>query len=215
MPSAFEASIGDDEKGFQAIDDHFGSSRKLQPDARNNQSQNCIMIACKNKAALWLQQFLEKVHPDETILDALDSNGKSALHYASQNGCLEAAKLLLESHSDQLKITSHNSHHNLTRVNLRDEKGLVPLHVASTNGHFEVVEYLCCIGANIYAQDQRKRTALHFASLSGHEKTVQLLLEKGANLEAQDKYGKTPLWVASLSGHEKMVQLLLEKGAKL
>ena len=149
MPEFIETGIKDDNDGYKILDEEFKGSRKVHPDARNRLSQNAIMIACKKGAAEWLGKFLENVVEDVNIFDAIDSTGKSALHYASENGCHEAVELLCQTgerkNEEQTRI--------LKRVNLSDEKGLVPLHLASANGRIEVVKYLCDRGANLEAQD--------------------------------------------------------------
>ena len=121
------------------MNEQFGSNRKVHPDARNRQSQNAIMIACKKGAAKWLSRFIEIVKEEATILDAIDSKGMSALHYACENGYLEAVQLLCQKGERQDEEKTHF----LKRVNLSDETGSVPLHCASTKGHLEVVNILC------------------------------------------------------------------------
>ena len=85
MPDCIEPAINDDSKGFQTLNDHFGENRRVHPDARNRQSQNVMMIACRKGEAKWLRKFMEIVDAEATILDAIDSKGMSALHYARVN----------------------------------------------------------------------------------------------------------------------------------
>ena len=56
------------------------------------------------------------------------------------------------------------------------------LHLASVQGHEEVINILLAHSCNINALDDDKRTALHFAAGGGHRSTVKLLLEKGMTL---------------------------------
>ena len=62
-----------------------------------------------------------------------DKDNRTALSYASENGCLEVVKLLVDSGAD---------------VNALNNYGRNPLSYASTNGHLEVVKYLSDKGAN-------------------------------------------------------------------
>ena len=52
--------------------------------------------------------------------------------------------------------------------------GWTALHIASRNGHFDMVRYLVEVAGASTAVDGR--TALHFASCEGHTKIVQYLL---------------------------------------
>ncbi|KAF9205759.1 hypothetical protein BGZ49_003560, partial [Haplosporangium sp. Z 27] len=66
------------------------------------------------------------------------------------------------------------------------EYGKTPLHMASANGHLDVVEYLISVispeAVNI--QNEQGNTALHWAATNGHAKVVEALISKGkANYE--------------------------------
>ena len=211
MPDCIEPAINDDSKGFQTLNDHFGENRRVHPDARNRQSQNVMMIACRKGEAKWLRKFMEIVDAEATILDAIDSKGMSALHYASQNGCLEAVELLCQ----KGERTDEEQTHIIKRVNLSNENGSVPLHCASKEGHLEVINYLYDSGARLAAQDDWERTALHWASNNGHLEVVKYLCERGANLEAQDGFNRTALHWASEKGHLEVVKYLCDRGANL
>lgn len=55
--------------------------------------------------------------------------------------------------------------------------GWTALHIASRNGHFDMVRYLVEVaGASVKNTAVDGRTALHFASCEGHTKIVQYLL---------------------------------------
>jgi hypothetical protein len=89
------------------------------------------------------------------------------------------------------------------------------LHVASSNGHAEVVYLLLQRNAdvNIRHTNHFKWTPLHFASRNGHAKVVPLLLEHGADINAQSTSHSAPLKFASGFGHLEVVRLLLAHGA--
>ena len=61
------------------------------------------------------------------------------------------------------------------------------LHLASLNGHTEIVKLLLQKGANIMCKDASKQTPLQKASLEGHVEIVQLLLKDC------EKYFQTPI----------------------
>ena len=122
------------------------------------------------------------------------------LHYASLNGHLEVAKLLLEKGAN---------------VNCQDDCKWTPLHYASESGHLEVAKLLLEKGANVICQDIRKLTPLHYASMKGHLEVVKLLLEKGANINSQNSHNDTPLYIAAFTGKKELVKLLLDNGCDI
>lgn len=72
-------------------------------------------------------------------------------------------------------------------VNSADDKGSTPLHLASSQGHLEVVKFLVDKGADIEAVNGRGFTPLQLASYGGHRQVVEFLLDKGANVNAKNK----------------------------
>ena len=92
------------------------------------------------------------------------------------------------------------------------DDGLTPWHLASQEGHVEVVRFLVEHGVDAAAQDQCGRTPLHRASERGHLGLARFLIEHGTNINiaAQDNDGSTPLHRASSSD---LVRFLVEHGA--
>ena len=63
------------------------------------------------------------------------------------------------------------------------------LHIASKNGHTDVVELLVKAGGNIEAETNLGDTPLIQASLGGHMSTIELLLSKGADVNHSQQDG--------------------------
>ena len=103
------------------------------------------------------------------------------LHYASEWGHVDVAKLLHDKGAD---IEARNSH------------GSTPLHWASG-------KLLLKQGANmnVTSRNMPAPTPLHSASYEGHVYVVKLLLNKGADINAK-AYGETPLDVAKAHDRE-------------
>uniref|UniRef100_UPI001EAF58D5 ankyrin-3-like n=1 Tax=Oncorhynchus gorbuscha TaxID=8017 RepID=UPI001EAF58D5 len=98
-------------------------------------------------------------------------------------------------------------------INICNQNGLNALHLASKEGHAEVVTQLIKLGANVDAATKKGNTALHIASLAGQVDVVKELVTSGANINAQSQNGFTPLYMAAQENHQKVVRYLLDHGS--
>ncbi|CAI2731420.1 unnamed protein product [Schistosoma spindalis] len=105
-------------------------------------------------------------------------------------------------------INEHNAD-----VHACNANGLNALHLASKEGHAEVVRELIERGAKPNTATKKGNTALHIASLAGQFEVVKLLLEAGAEVNIQAQNGFTPLYMAAQENHLEVVRLLLANGA--
>jgi ankyrin repeat protein len=97
-------------------------------------------------------------------------------------------------------------------LNLPDDAGQTPLHLASIHCRTNVVELLLDKGANIGAVAKGNATPLHLAAQSGCSAAARLLLSKGASVNARDDEGRTPLGRAKQWNQEELVLLLRQHG---
>ncbi|CAM6061554.1 unnamed protein product [Sphagnum tenellum] len=132
--------------------------------------------------------------------DGITVNHIHALHFAAQRGLAQ----IVDSFLQRPEIT----------INVQDDKGFTPLHLAAQQGHVGVVERLLQLKgpSQLALVDGAASTSVHLTSESGHSKE-EMLSEPAANevnINGTNNDGNTPLHLASEEGHEKVVQFLLE-----
>jgi ankyrin repeat protein len=103
---------------------------------------------------------------------------------------------------------------NSTDLNLPDDGGLTPLHLAASHCHTNVMAFLLNRGAAVNRKAQGGTTPLHLAAQEGCLDGVNLLLEKGAKINVRDSKGRTPLKRAEEWQQIDIVQFLRERGGQ-
>ncbi len=148
--------------------------------------------------------YFNSVYVYEEIFFTNESN---PLHLLAKNGSCEAVKAILthveKCHSGKLREV----------VNIENNQGQTPLHIAAENGWLNIVKYLISKGANTNAKDKYGRTPLHIAAKNGEFDMVKYLINEGANVNAKDKFDSTPLHSAAENGELSIVRYLINKGA--
>jgi ankyrin repeat protein len=184
------------------------------------------IVGHTDKVAAFLKQ-------DPKLINARDSGGKTALHWAALYGQEKVMELLLANKAD---------------VNSLDEDGFTPLHWAATfnqsdavkvllankadtnlkvpkygwtalrltviHGHMATAEALLNGGADPNLKDAENIPLLHQAVIRGKKEMVELLLANKANVNAKDSEGETPLDEAEEQGNKEIIELLRQHGAK-
>jgi len=78
-------------------------------------------------------------------------------------------------------------------MNILDDDGNTPLHIACLYGRPEIARLLLDAGADTEVHNRWGYTPLDWACLYQETDIVRLLLEHGADVNAQDDYGRGPL----------------------
>lgn len=167
-------------------------------------------------------------------LEAFDTkSGFTPLHLAAQNHHPAVVRTLLMAGADPnvhnqwqqtpLWQTAWQAWHGNTQiahilvafgaqVDLADEQGHTPLHMAARAGHAPMVAYLIEVGADVDHVSDRGRTPLYQAALGNHVAAARILLAHGADPDVAID-GWTPLRLAVSAGHYKLADLLVRNGA--
>ncbi|KAH8310612.1 hypothetical protein KR044_002128 [Drosophila immigrans] len=129
-----------------------------------------------------------------------NSRGETPLDLAAQYGRLQAVQMLIRAHPELI------SHLSTAAVECATPSPSSPspaspsrhifphtcLHLASRNGHKNVVDVLLAAGVSVNLLTP-SGTALHEAALCGKENVVRTLLRAGIDLSATDNEGRTAL----------------------
>jgi ankyrin repeat protein len=133
-------------------------------------------------------------------VNAPQTDGTTALHWAARRGDAEAAELLIRAGAN---------------VSAANRVGVTPLQLAALNGDTVIIEKLIKAGANPNAPLNREGdTVLMMAARNGKPDAIKTLLDNGAAVNAKETWGGTTalMWAVS-EGHLAATKLLLERGA--
>ncbi|XP_035669982.1 NF-kappa-B inhibitor epsilon-like isoform X2 [Branchiostoma floridae] len=182
-------------------------------DIRNHLQQTPLALATVTDQPEVARQLL--VHG--ASLDIPDRNGRTPLHHA----CLRGNGSLVQALTTPVSSTEVKHRHlgQLQRIpqNLeqRDYEGFTCLHLAASERHYDIVQYLVSIGADVNSQDGKSgRTALHHAVERNDIQMVKaLLFGCGAQVDTQMYNSCTPLHLAVGRRHQEITSFLIQAGA--
>ncbi|XP_028610016.1 ankyrin repeat domain-containing protein 27 isoform X2 [Grammomys surdaster] len=100
-------------------------------------------------------------------------------------------------------------------VNVTNQDGFSPLHMAALHGRTDLVPLLLKHGAYSGARNTSQAVPLHLACQQGHFQVAKCLLDSKAKPDKRDLSGNTPLIYACSAGHHEVAALLLQHGASI
>ena len=136
-------------------------------------------------------------------VNAAQTDGMTALHWAASRGDAELAAMLLAAGA-RVDVLTRNGNY-------------TPLHLAARSGRAPVVKALLGAGADVKAVTTTGgASALHFAAADGDSATVAALLDKGAPVDMREgAWSQTPLMWASSYNRVRAIKALLARGANI
>ncbi|TFK50871.1 ankyrin [Heliocybe sulcata] len=109
------------------------------------------------------------------------------------------------------------THGQASLADARDENGNTVLHMASGNGHVELLEYLLPLvpPSLLSVQNESKSTALHWACVNSHLPVVQKLVQSSSGpgvdlIDIKNAAGRSPLAEAEMAGWEEGAKWLVQ-----
>ena len=100
-----------------------------------------------------------------------------------------------------------------TDIEMKNNDGRSPLHMASCLGALTTVKMLVKAGVDLDQRDGNNFTALRAAVKGKHADVVQVLIDAGADIETKDAEGRSPLLLASRLEDLTTMKMLVEAGA--
>ncbi|EGW06774.1 Ankyrin repeat domain-containing protein 27 [Cricetulus griseus] len=100
-------------------------------------------------------------------------------------------------------------------VNVTNQDGSSPLHMAALHGRTDLVSLLLKHGVSSGARNTSQAVPLHLACQQGHFQVVKCLLDSNAKPDKKGLGGNTPLIYACSGGHHEVAALLLQHGASI
>jgi len=138
---------------------------------------------------------------DSATINAPQSDGTTALHWAVRHDDIATAEALVKAGAD---------------VKAANRYGVTPIALAAMNGSTPMLRVLLDAGADPNSANPGGETALMTAARTGRVEAVTLLLDRGANVNAKDTvHEQTALMWAVLENHPAMVKLLVARGADI
>jgi ankyrin repeat protein len=134
-------------------------------------------------------------------LNAVSSEGSTALHFAINAGESAVVRALLDARVD---------------ISTRNLAGVSPLQLAITGGETAMVSMLLAKGADARALDDAKETLLMLAARNGDGAMASALITAGAAVNyVEPQLGQDALMIAVRSARPSVVEALIKAGAEL
>ncbi|XP_050505152.1 putative ankyrin repeat protein RF_0381 [Diabrotica virgifera virgifera] len=169
------------------------------------------------------------------IINAIDPDGRTALHIAAYLKHMKIVKYLLANGADvnaidwcnkcsPLNYATFNNDLKMIRLFTKsgadmecsEWNGNMPIHTAVEKGYLEIVKYFLENGLDVdITNTKSKMTPLHMAACKAYIEIVDYLLLNKANVRLKDDQNRSAIHYGVKGGNAKVVKILLEKGVDI
>ncbi|XP_074582267.1 E3 ubiquitin-protein ligase XB3-like isoform X1 [Curcuma longa] len=182
------------------------------PDIVNRHKQTPLMLAAIHGKIACVQKLLE-AGANILIFDSL--KGRTCLHHAAYYGHSDCLQAILSAAQSTAVVDSWGF---ARFVNVGDERGATPLHLAAWRKRTECVRVLLDNGALVSSSTGEYghpgSTPLHLAARGGSLDCIRALLAWGADRHQRDSSGRIPYSVAIKHNHGACAALLNPSAAE-
>ncbi len=147
-----------------------------------------------------MAEYIVEILDQDLDVNQPDKNGIRPLYHAAQTGNFDIVRKLT---FVTLDLNEQNEDFKRTA-----------LHAASFYEHFDVVQYLLDLGANVNVAGTKGDTPLHAAVFKNNLKIATLLIRNKADTNAVGIHGITPLYIALHQNYIDMAKLLITHNAQ-
>ncbi|CAB0037255.1 unnamed protein product [Trichogramma brassicae] len=226
----------------------FLLKRGAHSNLANEEGMTPLHIICEEDDDGDLTEIFFKINDDmqQTVqIDARNKSGNTPLYLAIDKGNTKAFEILLrrgaqsnlagefgltplhfivrddvDGEMTELFFKFNDDRQQTVQINVRDDDGDTPLHLALENGKMKAAEILLRRGAKANSANEKGSTPLHtICMMEEDDGSVDIFfgiiddIQKTVHINARDKLGRTPLHMTLRSGNKKAFEILLRRGA--
>lgn len=142
-------------------------------------------------------------------INAQNNQGMSPLHFLARGSWHESDE------NNLMNLIGILTDYDRSGIDLADNDGNTPLHIAVKSGQYEIVSKLVELGASMKVGNNQRDTALHLAIKLRQGRITDFLIKSGASFNVRNEKGETPFFLYCHEprfSSEKMVDFMVEKG---
>lgn len=180
--------------------------------AKDNYDNTPLHLAAKKDLSIF-----EKLLENGGDLYLTDNHGKSPLHLAAEHD----RTLIIDKIIDFIKKSiplgfkpEEAQSFTMLYLDLKDNNGRTPLHLATKNGNISFVKKLLKENVKVDSADSDGTTPLHYAATNNNLEILNELINHGANINLRNNDNRTALSIAFNKNYWEIVMALMEHNAE-